>query len=70
MVPTGAGGPLSIATMLPPGAEALRSYIAEWTEWQRTDGFAATQVAYWMEGKPRPPQRPRWNLLGAMTGGD
>jgi Na+/H+-dicarboxylate symporter/ABC-type amino acid transport substrate-binding protein len=69
VVPTGAGGPLSIAAMLPPGAEALRAYIAEWTEWQRTNGFAAAQAAYWMEGKPRTPQRPRWNLLDALTGG-
>ena len=68
-MPTDAGAPLYIAAMLPPGAGAFRAYLAEWTAVQQQDGFADAQKAYWMEGKSRLPERPRWNLLDALTGG-
>ena len=54
--------------MLPPRSEALHAYLAEWTNVQRQNGFADAQRAYWMEGKARVPQGPRWNLLDAVSG--
>lgn len=69
VVPTDAGPPLSIAMMLPPDALAFRAYLQDWMEQKRATGFAAAQAAYWMDGKPRTPARPRWNLLDALGGG-
>jgi ABC-type amino acid transport substrate-binding protein len=70
VVPADTGAPLYIATMLPPGAETLRAYLAEWTNVQSQNGFADAQKAYWMQGKARIPRRPRWNVLDALTGSD
>ena len=69
VVPTDAGLPLSIAMMLPPNALAFRAYLQDWTEQQRANGFATAQADYWMDGKPRAPERPRWNLLDALSDG-
>ena len=70
VVPTDAGPPLSIAMMMPPNALAFGAYLQDWAEQQRADGFAAAQAAYWINGKPRSPERPRWNLLDALSGRD
>lgn len=69
VVPTDAGAPLSIAMMLPPNTLAFHAYLQDWMEQKRATGFAAAQAAYWMDGKPRAPARPRWNLLDALSGG-
>ncbi len=69
VVPTDAGPPLSIAMMLPPNTLAFRAYLQDWMEQKRASGFAAAQATYWMDGKPREPAQPRWNLLDALTGG-
>jgi hypothetical protein len=30
---------------------------------QAANGFRAAQLAYWIDGKPRPDDASRWNLL-------
>jgi proton glutamate symport protein len=68
IVPADPGSAQPIAVMLPPGAASLRAYLDDWMRLQHEDGFAADQAAYWMDGKPRRPPRPRWNLLDALSG--
>jgi Na+/H+-dicarboxylate symporter/ABC-type amino acid transport substrate-binding protein len=63
-----AGGSQPIAVMLPPGATAFRAYLDAWIRLQNDSGFAAEQKSYWIDGIPRRPPEPRWNLLDALTG--
>jgi Na+/H+-dicarboxylate symporter/ABC-type amino acid transport substrate-binding protein len=63
-----AGGPQPIAIMLPPDATAFRAYVDAWIRLQDDSGFAAEQKSYWIDGIPRRPPEPRWNLLDALTG--
>jgi Na+/H+-dicarboxylate symporter/ABC-type amino acid transport substrate-binding protein len=67
VVPSDAGGSQPIAVMLPPGATAFRAYLDAWMHLQDDRGFAAEQKSYWMDGIPRRPPEPRWNLLDALT---
>jgi hypothetical protein len=68
VVPSDAGGAQPIAMMLPPGATAFRAYLDAWMRLQDDSGFAAAQKSYWIDGIPRRPPVPRWNLLDALTG--
>jgi ABC-type amino acid transport substrate-binding protein len=68
VVPSDAGGAQPIAIMLPPGAAAFRAYLDAWMRLQNDSGFTAEQKAYWIDGIPRRPPVPRWNLLDALTG--
>jgi hypothetical protein len=34
---------------------------------QDASGFTAEQKSYWIDGIPRRPPLPRWNLLDALT---
>ena len=60
---SGMGAPLMFAYFLPPGATTLTLYLNAWLALQTESGFRAAQIDYWIEGKPRAPQAPRWNLL-------
>jgi ABC-type amino acid transport substrate-binding protein len=60
---SGMGSPLLFAYFLQPSARTLTRYLNTWLSLQATDGFRAEQLAYWIEGKPRPDDTPRWNLL-------
>jgi proton glutamate symport protein len=68
VIPSDTGGSQPIALMLPPGATALRAYLDAWMRLQDDSGFAAEQKSYWIDGIPRRPPEPRWNLLDALTG--
>ncbi len=60
---SGMGAPLMFAYFLPPDATTLTLYLNAWLALLTSNGFRDAQVAYWIEGKPRAPQAPRWNLL-------
>jgi proton glutamate symport protein len=60
---TGMGAPLMFAYFLPPDATTLTLYLNAWLALQSDNGFRHAQIAYWIEGKPRAPQAPRWNLF-------
>src|SRR5262249_52095942 len=60
---SGMGAPLSFAYFLQPNASTLTRFMDTWLSLQATSGFRAEQLAYWIDGKPRPDNRPRWNLL-------
>jgi ABC-type amino acid transport substrate-binding protein len=60
---SGMGAPLMFACFLPPDATTLTLYLNAWLALQTDNGFRDAQIAYWIEGKPRAPQAPRWNLL-------
>ncbi len=64
--PAGTGSPILLAYLMPPGADSLRQYLDQWLELKAIDGFRATQIDYWIDGKPRAQRRPRWNLLDAL----
>jgi proton glutamate symport protein len=57
------GAPLLFAYFLQPSAGALTRYLNAWLSLQASNGFRAEQLAYWIDGTPRPDNRPRWNLL-------
>ena len=57
------GSPLLFAYFLQPSARTLTRYLNTWLSLQATNGFRAEQLAYWIDGKPRPDDTPRWNLL-------
>jgi proton glutamate symport protein len=63
VAPAGMGAPLSFAYFLPPDAASLTRFVNLWMSLQASNGFRDAQVAYWLEGKARPSQVPRWNLL-------
>ena len=60
---SGMGAPLLFGYFMPPNAATLASYLDTWLSLQASNGFRATQLAYWVDGKPRPSTTPRWNLL-------
>ena len=60
---SGMGAPLLFAYFLQPSATTLTRYLNTWLSLQATNGFRAAQLAYWIDGKPRPDDTPRWNLL-------
>jgi hypothetical protein len=66
--PSNMGSPILIAYLLPPGADSFRQYLDQWLELKASDGFRRAQIDYWIEGKPRAEQKPRWNLLDALAG--
>jgi Na+/H+-dicarboxylate symporter/ABC-type amino acid transport substrate-binding protein len=60
---SGMGAPMLFAYFMQPGARTLTRYLDTWLSLQASNGFRAAQLAYWIEGKPRPDTTPRWNLL-------
>jgi proton glutamate symport protein len=60
---SGMGAPMLFAYFLPPNARTLSRYLDTWLSLQSSNGFRAAQLAYWIEGKPRPDKTPRWNLI-------
>jgi hypothetical protein len=60
---SGMGAPLLFAYFLQPSATTLTRYLNTWLSLQAANGFRAAQLAYWIDGKPRPDATPRWNLL-------
>ena len=60
---SGMGAPFLFAYFVAPGATALTQYLNVWLSLQAGNGFRADQLAYWIEGKPRPSKTQRWNLL-------
>lgn len=60
---TGMGAPLVFAYFMPPDATTLARYLNIWLSLQTSNGFRVEQLSYWIAGKPRPSNTPRWNLL-------
>jgi ABC-type amino acid transport substrate-binding protein len=60
---SGMGAPLLYAYFLQPGATTLNRYLNTWLSLRASNGFRAQELAYWIDGKPRPDNTPRWNLL-------
>jgi proton glutamate symport protein len=63
---SGMGAPMLFAYFLQPSASTLPRYLNTWLSLQASKGFRAAQLAYWIEGKPRPDSTPRWNLLDSV----
>ncbi len=63
VVPTGMGSPVVFAYLLPPASADVTLFVNQWLSLRASDGFRDAQVAYWIEGKPRPDTRARWNLI-------
>jgi Na+/H+-dicarboxylate symporter/ABC-type amino acid transport substrate-binding protein len=60
---SGMGAPFMFAYFLPPDATTLTLYLNAWLALQSDNGFREAQIAYWVDGKPRAPEAPRWNLF-------
>jgi ABC-type amino acid transport substrate-binding protein len=60
---SGMGAPLLFGYFLQPSATTLIRYLNTWLSLQAANGFRAAQLAYWIDGRPRPDDTPRWNLL-------
>jgi proton glutamate symport protein len=65
---TGMGSPMLFAYFLQPSARTLTRYLNAWLSLQASNEFRAAQLAYWIDGKPRPDNTPRWNLLDNVLG--
>ena len=56
---SGMGAPLLFAYFLQPSATTLARYLNTWLSLQTANGFRAAQLAYRIDGKPRPDNTPR-----------
>jgi ABC-type amino acid transport substrate-binding protein len=63
VVPTDFGAPLLIAYLMPPNSAQLATFINQWFDLQRANGFERRMQEYWLEGKPPTNQRPRWSII-------
>jgi Na+/H+-dicarboxylate symporter len=66
VAPTDMGTPILFVYLMPPGASSLRQYMDQWLELKASAAFRATQLDYWIKGKPRQSRLPRWNLYDAL----
>ncbi|MCC6776116.1 MAG: transporter substrate-binding domain-containing protein [Hyphomicrobiales bacterium] len=63
VAPANMGAPLAFAYLLPPDTAAMSRFMTLWLELQSGNGFRTAQIDYWINGEPRRPTSPRWNLL-------
>jgi ABC-type amino acid transport substrate-binding protein len=63
VVPTDFGAPLLMAYLMPPNSPELARFIDQWLDLQMADGFEQRMRDYWLEGKPRLDDRPRWSVM-------
>jgi ABC-type amino acid transport substrate-binding protein len=63
VVPTDFGAPFLMAYLMPPDSPAFARFINQWLDLQRASGFQQRMREYWLEGKRRPDDRPRWSII-------
>ena len=63
VAPTDFGAPLLIAYLMPPDSAQFANFVNQWLDLQRTNGFEQRMKEYWLEGKPRQDERPRWSVI-------
>jgi proton glutamate symport protein len=61
--PTDFGAPLLIAYLMPPNSDEFANFINQWLDLQRANGFEQRMKDYWLKGKPRVDQQPRWSII-------
>jgi proton glutamate symport protein len=61
--PTDFGAPFLIAYLMPPNSDEFANFINQWLDLQRANGFERRMSEYWLEGKPRVDQQPRWSII-------
>jgi proton glutamate symport protein len=62
-IPSDLGPPLLMAYLMPPNSEAFVGFLDQWLDLQRVNGFEQRMREYWLEGKPRLDDRPRWSIV-------
>ena len=63
VVPTEFGAPLLIAYLMPPNSSEFANFLNQWLDLQTANGFEQRMKEYWLEGKPRVDQQPRWSII-------
>jgi proton glutamate symport protein len=63
VVPTHFGTPLSVAYLMPPNSLQFVRFVNEWLDLQSTNGFEQRMNDYWLKGKPRLEDQPRWSII-------
>jgi proton glutamate symport protein len=63
VLPSDFGAPLLIAYLMPPNSTELANFINQWLDLKRANGFEQQMREYWLEGKPRRDDRPRWSII-------
>jgi ABC-type amino acid transport substrate-binding protein len=63
VVPSDFGAPLLIAYLMPPNWAEFANFINQWLDLQRANGFEQRMKDYWLQGKPRTDQQPRWSII-------
>jgi proton glutamate symport protein len=63
VVPTDFGPPLLMAYLMPPHSQTFAGFIDQWLDLQRASGFERRMREYWLQGRPRPDDRPRWSVI-------
>ena len=61
--PKGMAGPLLFAYLLPPDSSDFARFIDFWLNLKENDGFMRAMQDYWLFGKPRQRDTPRWCIL-------
>ena len=63
VVPTNFGAPLLMAYLMPPNSGPLVNFINQWLDLQKASGFEQRMKDYWLQGKPRLDDQPRWSIM-------
>jgi ABC-type amino acid transport substrate-binding protein len=63
VVPNDFGAPLLIAYLMPPNSDEFANFINQWLDLQKANGFEQQMKDYWLEGKLRRDDRPRWSIV-------
>ncbi len=61
--PKNLGAVAVLAYLMPPNSPALFQFVDRWLFLKQEDGFEARQYNYWILGKPRTVQQPRWSII-------
>jgi proton glutamate symport protein len=61
--PSEFGAPLLIAYLMPPNSREFANFLNQWLDLQTANGFEQQMKEYWLEGKPRVDQQPRWSVI-------
>jgi hypothetical protein len=52
-----------MAYLMPPNSPELVRFIDQWLDLQKASGFEQRMREYWLQGKPRLDDQPRWSIM-------
>ncbi len=61
--PADFGDPVLFAYLMSPDSVDFLRYVNYWLKLEATESFAQQMKVHWIQGQPRPDDRPRWSVL-------